>query len=142
MEHDNELDFEDNIIYRSEDESANEYEVCGSPTEEIDSNSGWQEVIRYILHFLRSSYESNLHFYYIFFFATSSEEVTTSDVPTEYWTDAAHPQLAHLPQLPHPLSTAITTVSGTVTVPSNVTITKKAPSVTKIGMYISVFCFS
>lgn len=29
---------------RSEDESANEYEVCTSPTEEIEQN--WQEVIR------------------------------------------------------------------------------------------------
>lgn len=46
VEHDNELDFEDNIIYRSEDESATEYEVCPSPSEEVDSNSGWQEVIR------------------------------------------------------------------------------------------------
>lgn len=33
---------------RSEDESANEYESCPSPSEEIDSNSGWQEVIRYL----------------------------------------------------------------------------------------------
>lgn len=94
---------------RSEDESANEYEVCGSPGEELDSNSGWQEVI-------------------------SSEEVTTSDVTTEYWSAAAHPHLAHLPQLPHPLNSNITTVSGTVTVPSNVTITKKTAGVTKIGM--------
>lgn len=36
------------IEFRSEDESANEYETCTSPTEEIDSNSGWQEVIRYL----------------------------------------------------------------------------------------------
>jgi len=71
----------------------------------VDSNSGWQEVI-------------------------SSEEVTTTDVTTEYWNAAPHPQLAHLPQLPHPLSSNITTVSGTI--PSNVTITKKSGTTTKI----------
>ncbi|XP_031620654.1 uncharacterized protein LOC116339118 isoform X3 [Contarinia nasturtii] len=89
-EADTEIDFEDNIIYRSEDESANEYEACTSPTEEVDSNSGWQEVI-------------------------SSEEVTTSPVTTtEYWNAAPHPQLAHLPQLPHPLNTKVVTTTTTV----------------------------
>lgn len=39
-------------------------------------------------------------------FDYSSEEVTTSPVTTEYWNAAPHPQLAHLPQLPHPLSNA------------------------------------
>lgn len=40
------------ISSRSEDESANEYETCTSPTEEIDSNSGWQEVIRYLFRLI------------------------------------------------------------------------------------------
>lgn len=64
----------------------------------------------------------------------SSEEVTTSDVTADYWNAAPHPQLAHLPQLPHPLSSNIT-VTGTANIPSNVTITKKAGTTTKIGMH-------
>lgn len=31
-----------------------------------------------------------------------TEIVTSSGTP--FWTSAAHPQLAHLPQLPHPLA--------------------------------------
>lgn len=61
----------------------------------------------------------------------SSEEVTTSPVTTtEYWNAAPHPQLAHLPQLPHPLSTKVVTA----TVPTTV---KKLPTTqtTKIGTY-------
>lgn len=56
----------------------------------------------------------------------SSEEVTTSPVATEYWNAAAHPQLAHLPQLPHPLSTAKVVTA----IPANV----KKTTTTKIGM--------
>lgn len=68
-----------------------------------------------------------------FQFGKSSEEVTTSPVTTttEYWNAAPHPQLAHLPQLPHPLSTKVVTT----TVPATV---KKLPTTqaTKIGMFI------
>lgn len=67
-------------------------------------------------------------------FEKSSEEVTTSPVTTtttttEYWNAAPHPQLAHLPQLPHPLNTKVVTA----TVPATV---KKLPTTpaTKIGM--------
>lgn len=33
-----------------------------------------------------------------------SEDEETSDQLSEYWSAASHPHLAHLPQLPHPLS--------------------------------------
>lgn len=58
--------------------------------------------------------------------------MTTSPVTTtEYWNAAPHPQLAHLPQLPHPLSANKVV---TATVPA--TATKKLPTTqtTKIGM--------
>lgn len=61
----------------------------------------------------------------------SSEEVTTSPVTTtEYWNAAPHPQLAHLPQLPHPLNTKVVTATVQNTV-------KKLPTTqtTKIGTY-------
>lgn len=55
--------------------------------------------------------------------------MTTSPVTTEYWNAAPHPQLAHLPQLPHPLNTKVVTT----TVPATV---KKLPTTTtKIGKY-------
>lgn len=59
----------------------------------------------------------------------SSEEVTTSPVTTtEYWNAAPHPQLAHLPQLPHPLSSKVVTVQTATA--------KKIPTqTTKIGTY-------
>lgn len=52
--------------------------------------------------------------------------MTTSPVTTEYWNAAAHPQLAHLPQLPHPLSNAKVVTAA----PANV----KKTTTTKIGM--------
>lgn len=58
---------------------------------------------------------------------TTSPVTTTT---TEYWNAAPHPQLAHLPQLPHPLNTKVVTA----TVPATV---KKLPTTqqtTKIGM--------
>lgn len=60
---------------------------------------------------------------------SSSEEVTTSPVTTtEYWNSAPHPQLAHLPQLPHPLNSKVVTVQTTTA--------KKLPTqTTKIGTY-------
>lgn len=64
-------------------------------------------------------------------FCKSSEEVTTSPVTTtEYWNAAPHPQLAHLPQLPHPLNN---TKVVTATVPTT-TIKKLPTTQTKIGM--------
>jgi len=87
IEHD--MEYDDNIIYRSDDESANEYDEEDNSLKhdihEEDSNSGWQEVI-------------------------SSEEVETS--PVVEYVSAPHPQLAHLPQLPHPLSVTVKTVKG------------------------------
>lgn len=75
-----EMEYDDNVIYKSEDDSPNEYESC-SPSEEdsqkIDNSNAWQSVI-------------------------STEEVTTS--PSNAYWSAPHPHLAHLPQLPHPLS--------------------------------------
>lgn len=60
----------------------------------------------------------------------SSEEVTTSPVTTtEYWNAAPHPQLAHLPQLPHPLSAKVVT-----TIPATATIKKLPTTTAKIGM--------
>lgn len=89
IEHD--MEYDDNIIYRSDDESANEYEEeeisLKHEIQEDDSNSGWQEVI-------------------------SSEEVETS--PVVEYISAPHPQLAHLPQLPHPLSVTVKTVKGKI----------------------------
>lgn len=52
---------------------------------------------------------------------------TETESTTEYWNAAPHPQLAHLPQLPHPLSSKVVTA----TVPA--TATKKLPT-TQIGM--------
>lgn len=54
--------------------------------------------------------------------------MTTSPVTTtEYWNAAPHPQLAHLPQLPHPLNNKVVTVQATTA--------KKLPTThtTKIG---------
>lgn len=50
----------------------------------------------------------------------------TETETTEYWNAAPHPQLAHLPQLPHPLNSKVVTA----TVPA--TATKKLPT-TQIG---------
>ncbi|XP_055688048.1 uncharacterized protein LOC129792733 isoform X1 [Lutzomyia longipalpis] len=83
------IDYDDNIIYKSEDESANEYESC-SPEEEDQNN--WQEVMRYTD---KDGEEI-------------TEEIEASPV-TGYWS-SSHPHLAHLPQLPHPLTSSTPTV--------------------------------
>ncbi|XP_055917797.1 myb-like protein P isoform X2 [Eupeodes corollae] len=82
---------------RSEDDSVNEYESC-SPSEEdtskFENSDAWQGVI-------------------------STEEVTTSPSNAAYWS-APHPHLAHLPQIPHPLSgntTTTTPVDTKISVP-------------------------
>lgn len=91
-----EMEYDDSVIYRSEDDSVNEYESC-SPSEEdtnkFENANAWQGVI-------------------------STEEVTTSPSNAAYWS-APHPHLAHLPQLAHPLSnsTTTTTVEKTISVP-------------------------
>ncbi|XP_055858656.1 uncharacterized protein LOC129921048 isoform X4 [Episyrphus balteatus] len=92
-----EMEYDDSVIYRSEDDSVNEYESC-SPSEEdtnkFENSNAWQGVI-------------------------STEEVTTSPSNAAYWS-APHPHLAHLPQIPHPLSgntTTTTTVEKTISVP-------------------------
>ncbi|XP_055858655.1 ankyrin repeat and ELMO domain-containing protein D-like isoform X3 [Episyrphus balteatus] len=76
---------------RSEDDSVNEYESC-SPSEEdtnkFENSNAWQGVI-------------------------STEEVTTSPSNAAYWS-APHPHLAHLPQIPHPLSGNTTTTTTVV----------------------------
>lgn len=51
--------------------------------------------------------------------------MTTSPV-TEVWNAAPHPQLAHLPQLPHPLTNKVVTT----TIPATI----KKTTTTKIGM--------
>lgn len=84
------VEYDDNIIYRSEDDSANEYESCSPSEEDNNQNStGWQGVIHY-------SDKEN------FVEENSGGEEVSSPV-SEYWS-APHPHLAHLPQLPHPLS--------------------------------------
>lgn len=92
-----EMEYDDSVIYRSEDESVHEYESC-SPSEEdttkFENANAWQGVI-------------------------STEEVTTSPANAAYWS-APHPHLAHLPQIPHPLSgntTTTATVEKSISVP-------------------------
>lgn len=75
-----EVEYDENVIYRSEEDSQQEYESCShseEDTSKFDTSNAWQGVI-------------------------STEEVTTSP-SNSYWS-APHPHLAHLPQLPHPLS--------------------------------------
>lgn len=103
------------LTFRSDDESANEYEEeeisLKQEIQEDDSNGGWQEVIRWAVtnalcdvhQFTKSVFFPLICFY-------SSEEVETS--PVVEYISAPHPQLAHLPQLPHPLSVTVKTVKG------------------------------
>ncbi|KAJ6644271.1 Homeobox protein TGIF1, partial [Pseudolycoriella hygida] len=103
IEHD--MEYDDNIIYRSDEESGNEYEEeeisVKQEVHEDDSNSGWQEVI-------------------------SSEEVETS--PVVEYVSAPHPQLAHLPQLPHPLNVTLKTVKAVPIGLSRVQVVPARPS--------------
>ncbi|KAK9759213.1 Homeobox KN domain [Popillia japonica] len=85
-----EHDYDDGLtlMYRSEGDSPNEYE-SSSPSEE-EKFTPWQTVIRYGLAkepthpATRGAQEDKI-------------------ISTEFW-NAPHPQLAHLPQLPHPLN--------------------------------------
>ncbi|GAB0100775.1 uncharacterized protein DMENIID0001_168620 [Sergentomyia squamirostris] len=85
------IEYDDNIIYKSDDEmSANEYESC-SPEEE-DQNNWQDDVMRY------TDKDGD----------EITEEIETTPV-SGYWS-ASHPHLAHLPQLPHPLTSSTPTV--------------------------------
>lgn len=89
------------------------FHISTNKIEKLYSISDWY---RFCIGFFHSS------------FCDSSEEVTTSPVTTtEYWNAAPHPQLAHLPQLPHPLNNKVVTVQATTA--------KKLPTTqtTKIG---------
>ncbi|RZC38005.1 vismay [Asbolus verrucosus] len=85
-------DYDDtmNLMYRSEEDSPNEYE-SSSPSEEEKFNP-WQTVIRYGVA-KDAVYPAKR--------GPSDEGPITTN---QYWT-APHPQLSHLPQLPHPLTT-------------------------------------
>ncbi|XP_054736863.1 uncharacterized protein LOC129243685 isoform X2 [Anastrepha obliqua] len=70
------MDYDDSVIYRSEDDSVNEYDSCEPQSEEegkFESSDAWQSVMKTVF---------------------STEEVTTSS-PTAtnntYWTTASHP---------------------------------------------------
>ncbi|CAH0550904.1 unnamed protein product [Brassicogethes aeneus] len=83
-------DYDDSmtLMYRSEEDSPNEYE-SSSPSEE-EKFSPWQTVIRYGVA-KDANHPAN----------RGSDVKLAGD---DYWNSAPHPQLAHLPQLPHPLS--------------------------------------
>ncbi|XP_039953092.1 homeobox protein Mohawk isoform X1 [Bactrocera tryoni] len=70
------MEYDDSVIYRSEDDSVNEYDSCEPQSEEegkFESSDAWQSVMKTVF---------------------STEEVTTSS-PTAtnntYWTTASHP---------------------------------------------------
>ncbi|KAJ8978972.1 hypothetical protein NQ317_001444 [Molorchus minor] len=85
-----EHDYDDSmtLMYRSEEDSPNEYE-SSSPSEE-EKFTPWQTVIRYGVA-KDGNHPANR--------GSPEEKVSGND----YWS-APHPQLAHLPQLPHPMS--------------------------------------
>lgn len=74
------------LMYRSEEDSPNEYE-SSSPSEE-EKFTPWQTVIRYGV-----AKDAN----------HPANRGSPDEKGAEYW-GAPHPQLAHLPQLPHPLA--------------------------------------
>ncbi|KAF5280340.1 hypothetical protein FQR65_LT03149 [Abscondita terminalis] len=86
-------EYDDNltVIYRSEDDSLNGYE-SSTPSEE-EKFFPWQAVIRYDLLPNNVEYKT----------VKEVDEDQAGSTST-YWNSASHPQLAHLPQLPHPLS--------------------------------------
>ncbi|XP_065368583.1 uncharacterized protein LOC135961043 isoform X2 [Calliphora vicina] len=89
------MEYDDSVIYRSEDDSVNEYDTCEAQSEEesggkFESSDAWQSVM-------------------------NTEEVTTTS-PTAtnntYWTSAPHPHLSHLPQQTSNESTLTTQAAG------------------------------
>ncbi|KAM7345598.1 uncharacterized protein ACRADG_011832 isoform 2-T2 [Cochliomyia hominivorax] len=88
------IEYDDSVIYRSEDDSVNEYDTCEAQSEEesgkFENSDAWQSVM-------------------------NTEEVTTTS-PTAtnntYWTSAPHPHLSHLPQQATNESTLTTQTAG------------------------------
>lgn len=79
------------LMYRSEEDSPNEYE-SSSPSEE-EKFTPWQTVIRYGMNG-KEQHPAN---------RGSQDDQLIALPGADYWS-APHPHLAHLPQLPHPLS--------------------------------------
>ncbi|XP_026471496.1 uncharacterized protein LOC113375763 [Ctenocephalides felis] len=108
-------DYDDGVLYRSEEDSAPEYDESSSPSEEEVKYdpSVWQSVIRYTSHHQDDIDDKEDVFRH------SDERTSPVDESAplsahasvvthpgaEYWA-APHPHLAHLPQLPHPLTAA------------------------------------
>lgn len=95
LEQDEEQEMEQYQELEQEDLEPEQDEII---EEDGESNSAWPEVIRFVW----LPFRSRGTVLSVIFLPISSEEVASSPV-AEYWS-APHPQLAHLPQLPHPLS--------------------------------------
>lgn len=81
------------LMYRSEEDSPNDYE-SSSPSEE-EKYTPWQTVIRYGMNNKEQNPASR---------GAMEDPLAVVPIPgSDYWS-APHPHLAHLPQLPHPLS--------------------------------------
>ncbi|KAF5275224.1 hypothetical protein FQR65_LT04258 [Abscondita terminalis] len=91
---DHDYDERVSLIYRSEEDSPNEYE-SSSPSEE-EKFTPWPTVIQY--GFVKDEHPANR--------GIQDEELIGSD---DFWI-SGHPQLKHLPQLPHPFSVATSKV--------------------------------
>lgn len=105
------VDFEDHIIYRS-DESNIEYEYPEEEDEEEElqtEQTEWDGIIRYA-HDKDDEIPEEI----------TEEEVIASDSPVNEYFTTTHPNLTHLPQLPHPLSTANTSERATTTTTTQV----------------------
>ncbi|KAK4884461.1 hypothetical protein RN001_000732 [Aquatica leii] len=87
---DHDYDERVSLMYRSEEDSPNEYE-SSSPSEE-EKFTTWPTVIQYGLS--NEDHPANR--------GVEREELIVAD---DYW-NSTHPQLTHLPQLPHPFSVA------------------------------------
>ncbi|XP_055379648.1 uncharacterized protein LOC129610891 isoform X2 [Condylostylus longicornis] len=100
------IEYEDTVIYRSEDDnSVHEYESCSAGEDDgskYDNSNAWQGVI-------------------------STEEVTTSPSNTTYWS-APHP-LSHLQQIPNSNSPNAIVSGNTVTIDGTETVEIAAATV-------------
>ncbi|XP_037888159.1 uncharacterized protein LOC119636690 isoform X2 [Glossina fuscipes] len=108
------IEYDDSVIYRSEDDSVNEYDTCDTQSEEegkFESSDAWQSVIKTVF---------------------STEEVTTTS-PTvtnnTYWTSAPHTQLSHLPHASS--DAAITTQTNIAPQSTNVVLSSTGEIVTE-----------
>lgn len=99
------MEYDDSVIYRSEDDSVNEYDSCEAQSEEevkFENSDAWQSVM-------------------------NTEEVTTTSPSASnatYWTSTPHPHLAHLPQLSQTVggssaNSSITTVTANAHIAAN-----------------------